>query len=125
MKKIYHLSTCPTCRRIIKEVEPDGEFVLQDLKVDPITPEQLDFVRGLVGSYQDVFNKQARKYRELSLHLQDLTEDRMRDLILEEYTFLKRPIFIIHNKIFVGNNRKVINELSTFMHHHKKMMISQ
>ena len=124
MKKIYYLSTCSTCRRIIKEVEPDEEFVLQDLKVEPITPEQLSFVHQLAGNYQDIFNKQARKYRELSLHTQDLTEDRMRELILQEYTFLKRPVFIIHDRIFVGNNRKVINELSTFMQHHKKMTVT-
>ena len=99
----------------MKEVEPDNSFVLQDLKTEAISSEQLDFIYKLTGSYASIFNKQARKYRELELHTQELTEERMRELILSEYTFLKRPIFIINNKIFVGNNRKVTDELNTYL----------
>ncbi len=115
MKKIYYLSTCSTCRRIIKEVAPDNGFELQDLKTEPITSAQLDFVYKLTGSYLNVFNKQARKYRALELHNQALSEDKIRELILEEYTFLKRPIFIINNRIFVGNKRNVIDELMAYI----------
>ncbi len=115
MKKVYFLSTCLTCRRIIKEINPDESFVLQDIKNDPISVEQLDELHEYAGSYLNIFNKQARKYREMSLHKKDLAEEEMRSLILEEYTFLKRPIFIIEDRIFIGNNRKVINELSNYM----------
>ncbi|WP_075591632.1 arsenate reductase family protein [Labilibacter marinus] len=120
MKKLYYLSTCSTCRRIIREIEPGEEFIQQDLKTSPISPEQLDFVYRFTGNYQSVFNKQARKYRELSLHNEDLSEEKMRELILEEYTFLKRPIFILDDRIFVGNNRKVVAELSSFVQQQKK-----
>lgn len=120
MKKIYHLSTCSTCRRIIKEVAPDNSFIFQDIKVDPITSEQLDEIYKISNSYSSIFNKQARKYREMSLHNQSLSEEDMRGLILNEYTFLKRPIFLIDHKIFIGNNRKVINELNTYMQYQKK-----
>ncbi|SMO46435.1 Arsenate reductase, glutaredoxin family [Saccharicrinis carchari] len=118
MKKIYHLSTCSTCRRIIKEVGPDSSFILQDLKTEAISAEQLDFIRERTGSYASVFNKQARKYREMELYIQELSEDRIRELILAEYTFLKRPLFIIGNTVFVGNSRKVINEINNFMRVH-------
>jgi len=120
MKKIYYLSTCTTCRRIIKEVDPDSSFIFQDIKVSPITIPQLDEIYKISGSYISIFNKQARKYREMSLHNQSLSEEEMRDLILSEYTFLKRPIFIIDHKIFIGNNRKVINELNTYMQYQKR-----
>lgn len=124
MKKLYYLSTCSTCRRIMKEVGAGEEFILQDLKTNPITAEQLDGIKELTGSYLSIFNKQACKYRELSLHNQELSEKRIRELILEEYTFLKRPIFIIDNKIFVGNSKKVVSELFMFMQHQKKMFTS-
>lgn len=120
MKKIYYLSTCSTCRRIIKEIAPDGDFYLQDIKANPITDAQLDELHKFSGSYLNIFNKQAKKYRELSLHTQTLTEEDMRDLIKNEYTFLKRPIFIIDHKIFIGNNRKIINELNSYMQFYKK-----
>ncbi len=124
MKKIYHLSTCSTCRRILREVEPDNDFVYQDLKNNPISNNDLDFIQKLAGSYLNIFNKQSRKYRELSLHMQELSEEEMRQLILDEYTFLKRPIFIIHDRIFVGNNRKVVNDLNTYMKNLKKNIVN-
>ncbi len=107
----------------MKEVEPSDEFVYQDLKTEPITPEQLDEIYAYTKSYKNIFNKQARKYRELSLHLKELGEDEMRQLILEEYTFLKRPVFIVEDRIFIGNNRKVVSELSSFMQFQKKASI--
>ena len=36
-----------------------------------------------------------------------------RQFILDEYTFLKRPVFIIDDEIFIGNSKKVIEELKT------------
>ncbi len=120
MKKIYYLSTCSTCRRILKEVEPSGDFILQDLKVEPVTGVQLDFIYKLTGSYSSLFNKQALKYRELELYTKELNEEKMRELILQEYTFLKRPVFIINNRIFVGNSRKAVNELNSFIQVQKK-----
>jgi arsenate reductase len=30
---------------------------------------------------------------------------------LEEYTFLKRPVFILGKKIFVGNDKKTVEAL--------------
>ncbi|MFT5737724.1 MAG: arsenate reductase, partial [Maribacter sp.] len=39
MKKIYHLSTCSTCQRILKELQPLQGFTLQDIKTETITPE--------------------------------------------------------------------------------------
>ncbi len=37
MKKIYYLSTCDTCKRILNEIEAPAEFELQDIKTDAIT----------------------------------------------------------------------------------------
>ena len=34
-----------------------------------------------------------------------------RQYILDEYTFLKRPVFIIDNEIFIGNAKKTIETL--------------
>jgi len=115
MNKVYYLANCSTCRRILKEVNPDDTFVLQDIKEKPISEEQLNELYSLTGSYLNIFNKQSRKYRELSLHNKDLSENEIRELILGEYTFLKRPVFIVDDRIFVGNSRKTIAELSAYM----------
>ncbi len=115
MNRVYYLPGCSTCRRILKEINPDSSFELIDIKTNPLSSADLEDLQKLSGSYIEIFNKQARKYRELSLHTQDLSEETIKDLILNEYTFLKRPIFIVDERIFIGNSRKTINELSSYM----------
>ena len=108
MKKIYHLSTCSTCQRIIKELNPSDEVVLQDIKTEKITEDQIDVMSKLAGSYEALFSRRAMKYRAMGLDKKDLTEEDYRQLILDEYTFLKRPVMISEDQIFVGNSKKVV-----------------
>jgi arsenate reductase len=112
MKKIYHLANCTTCQAIIKEtgIEKAG-LQMQDIKTEKITPAQLDEMKTLSGSYESLFSRRAIKYRELGLKDQSLTEKDYRRLILEEYTFLKRPVVILNNKIFVGSEKKNVEAL--------------
>lgn len=106
MKKIYHLSKCTTCRRIIKEWNPGKDVELQEIMAERITPGQLDEMAELSGSYGSLFSKIAIKYRTLGLSGMKLSEKDFRKLILEEYTFLKRPVMIIGKEIFIGNSPK-------------------
>lgn len=108
MKKIYHLSTCTTCKKILKELDLPSSFILQDIKQDPITREQLDKMRRLSGSYEALFSKRAQLYNERNLKNEDLSEDHYKNLILEHYTFLKRPVIIYNDKIFIGNAKKTV-----------------
>ncbi len=106
MKKIYHLTNCTTCQRILKEIKPSKEFILQDIKTEPITPKQLDEMKKLAGSYEALFSRIAMKYRQWGLNEKKLNENDYRELILKEYTFLKRPVIIVEDKIFIGNAPK-------------------
>lgn len=108
MKKIYHLSTCSTCQRIIKELDIDSNFELQDIKTQKITEAQLEQMKDLSGSYESLFSRRAMKYKELGLKEKVLSEDDYRDYILSEYTFLKRPVLLIDGEIFVGNAKKTV-----------------
>ncbi|MBX2842262.1 MAG: hypothetical protein KTR26_10845 [Flammeovirgaceae bacterium] len=108
MRKIYHLSTCNTCQRIIKEVEPGKDFILQDIKTKKITEGQLEEMHKLSGSYESLFSRVARKYKALNLKEKQLSEEDYKTYILSEYTFLKRPVFIIDREIFIGNSKKNI-----------------
>lgn len=106
MKKIYHLASCTTNQRILKELKPGKEYQLQDIKTEPITEKQLDEMAQLAGSYEALFSRVALKYRALGLNEKKLTEKDYRNYILQEYTFLKRPVIISNKKIFVGNAPK-------------------
>ena len=111
--KIYYLSSCSTCARIMKDVQVNKyPFILQDIKTELITPKQIDAMKKLAGSYEALFSKVALKYRAWGLNEMELTEKDFRKYILEEYTFLKRPVFIIENEIFIGNAPKTIAAVS-------------
>mgnify|MGYP000035308851 CR=1 FL=1 len=107
MKKIYYLSTCDTCKRIMKEINVDATWTKQDIKTENITDEQLEEMKKLSGSYESLFSRRAQKYKSLGLKEMNLTEVDYKKYILEEYTFLKRPVALIDNNIFVGNSKKV------------------
>lgn len=116
MKKIYHLSTCSTCQRIIKELQPLNDFVLQDIKTEPITVSQLEELHELSKSYEALFSKRAVLYRERNLKDKVLSEADLKDLILEQYTFLKRPVIIVENQLFIGNSKKVVETAKKAIH---------
>lgn len=108
MKKIYHLSTCDTCKRIINDLNLPKDFQLQDIKTEVIIEKQIEEMRSLTDSYESLFSKRARLYKELDLKNKSLTEDDYKNYILEHYTFLKRPVIIFNEKIFIGNSKKVV-----------------
>lgn len=108
MKKIYHLKTCNTCQRIIKEIQPTPDFVLQGIKEEVITVKQLEEMHALSGSYEVLFSKRAKLYKEMDLKNQELSEQDYKQYILEHYTFLKRPVIIVDDQIFIGNSAKTI-----------------
>ncbi|MEN8838876.1 MAG: ArsC/Spx/MgsR family protein [Flavobacteriales bacterium] len=109
MKKAYYLSTCDTCKRILKELNLSEDWNLQDIKTEKITLEQLEEMRSMTDSYDSLLNKRARKLSEFKG--QELSEEKLKSMILEEYTFLKRPVFIFENEIFIGNSNKTVESL--------------
>ena len=112
MKKIYCLSTCSTCSRILDEIGAGEKgFLLQDIKTEKITPAQLDELKEKAGSYEALFSRRALKYKELGLKDKSLSEQDYRRLILDEYTFLKRPVVLVGNKVFAGSEKKIVEAL--------------
>lgn len=116
MKKIFHLSSCNTNQRILKELELDSDVELQDIKKENIDPETLDFIKEKVGSYEALFSKRAMKYRSMGLNEMELTEKDFRKYMLEEYTFLKRPFIILDDAVFVGNAKKTVEAAKNAYH---------
>ena len=110
MKKIYYLKTCDTCKRILNSIKLEG-FLLQDIKSEPLTVKQLEEMQYLSGSYESLFSRRAKKYKAMDLKNQVLTEADIKQLILDEYTFLKRPVIIFNDSIFIGNSKKNIENL--------------
>ena len=111
MKKAYYLSTCSTCKKILDEINVPNDLILQDIKTNKISPAQLDEMKELAGSYEALFSRRAMKYRQMGLQDKALSEKDFRELILEEYTFLKRPVFMVDGEIFIGSAKSTVAKL--------------
>jgi arsenate reductase len=114
MKKVLYLSTCNTCKRIISEVNSEG-FKLQDTKKEPASREDIEFLRQHVDSYEDLINRRAQLWQKRGLKNQDLSEEDYKELLLEHYSFIKRPLFIDGDHVFIGNTKKVVNALKSHL----------
>jgi arsenate reductase len=106
MDKIYYLASCDTCRKIIKSLPKNANLAYHDIRANPITPAELEAMRELSGSYEALFSKKAQLYKSMDLKNQSLSEDDYKKYILEHYTFLSRPVFIINGKIYIGNSQQ-------------------
>lgn len=115
MIKIFHLSTCNTCQRILKEWNPGPEVQLREIKTEPITEEEIDRMKALAGSYEALFSRRAMKFRSLGLNEMELSEEDYKKYILEEYTFLKRPVLLAPDRVFAGNTKKVVTAAKEFL----------
>lgn len=100
---------------ILKELNLPSDYILQDIKEDEITAKQLEEMHKLSGSYEALFSKRAKLYKEMDLKNQVLEERDIKRYILEHYTFLKRPVIISEDNIFIGNSKKVIEEAKSFI----------
>jgi len=114
MKKVYHLGKCATCQRILKELNWNEKT--QEIRTEKITEKQLDEMAVLAGSYEALFSRRAIKYKNMKLKEKILSEADYKQLILEEDTFLKRPVFLIDGAIFIGNTKKTVEAVQAALH---------
>jgi arsenate reductase len=108
MKAIFYLKTCDTCRRILKQLPNTEAFELREIKSQPVTAAELEEMYRLAGSYEALFSRKATLYKERGLKDQTLSEQDYKNLILEHYTFLSRPVIVDGEDIFIGNNAKTV-----------------
>lgn len=109
MKNTFiYLDSCNTCQRIKGELELPDSIHLQNTKESPVTEEQVEFFKDQAGSYEVLFNRRAQLYRGRNLHEKDLNEEEYKNLLLDHYTFIKRPILVYKDIAYIGNSKKVV-----------------
>lgn len=108
MTKIFFLKTCDTCRRILKELNPNSQAVLREIGSEPLTANEVEEMVKLSGSYAALINKRAKLFAERGLKDKNLTEPDFKALLLDHYTFLKRPVVLVNDSIFIGNAPKTV-----------------
>lgn len=92
----------------MKEIGVDNTWEQREIKSEPITVNEIEQMKELSGSYESLFSRRAIKYRSLGLKDKQLSEQDYKNYILQEYTFLKRPVIIIDGELFAGNAKSTV-----------------
>ncbi|WP_370899747.1 arsenate reductase family protein [Chryseobacterium gossypii] len=113
MKKAFYLNTCDTCRKILGQFDLEG-WELREIKKEPVTAEELEEMYKKTKSYEALFSKKSTQIKLRGIDVKSLGEKDFKKLLLDHYTFLKRPVFLTDHEIFVGNDKKNIENLKAF-----------
>lgn len=113
MKKVFYLKTCQTNKKIMSAFDL-SDWELQEIKSNPITEEDLALMYEKTQSYEALFSKKSTQIKAREIDVKNLQEEDFHRLLLEHYSFLKRPVFLTDNEIFVGNEKKNLEELEKF-----------
>jgi arsenate reductase-like glutaredoxin family protein len=84
---------------------------LHDIRSQGISQEDIELMQSLSGSYESLFSRRSRQYAGRGLKDRILSEDDYKQLILEEDTFLKRPVVIWDEEIFIGSSKPILDAL--------------
>ena len=109
MNQFIYLSSCDTCKRIIKEVNLPKNINLRDIKKIPLKPNELKSFKNIAGTFRSLLNDRAQKLRNIDK--KTLSEEKIFSLLNEHYTYLKRPILYFNGQLFIGNSKKNIEEI--------------
>ena len=113
MRKVFYLKTCGTCTKILNQFDLT-DWELRELKSKNITEEELAEMYTRTKSYEALFSRRSTQIKARNIDVKNLTEDDFENLILDHYSFLKRPVFLTGKEIFVGNEKKNLEELEAF-----------
>ena len=113
MKKVFYLKSCGTCTKILKQLDL-SDWELREIKSKPISEEELSEMFEKTKSYEALFSRRSTQIKAQNIDVKSLKEDDFKKLILEHYSFLKRPVFLTDKEIFVGNEKKNLENLEQF-----------
>lgn len=103
MIKVFGLKNCDTCRNAVKWLNNSGfmhEF--HDVRDDGVGPEAVGRWTRAVG-WDSLLNQRSATWRGLPDEKKaGLNEDSAMDLMLENPTLIKRPVFEAGDDVIVG-----------------------
>ena len=91
-----------------------NDWELQERKSAPVTEEQLAEMYAKTKSYEDLFSRKSTQIKSRGINIKSLKEDDYKNLLLDHYSFLKRPVFITDDAIFVGSEKSNLQLLHDY-----------
>jgi len=111
--KLYGLPHCSTCKKAVEFLENAGVKIesFHDLKENRLSRKEVEQLVGLAGGAEILFSKRAMKYRAMGLHERTLNSKDLVDFMVEEYTFIRRPVLVFGDTALAGFSKKKYEEL--------------
>lgn len=113
MKKVFYLKTCGTNKKIMTPLDL-SDWELREIKSQPVTEAELEEMYEKTKSYEALFSKKSTQIKERGIDVSSLKEQDFKKLILDHYSFLKRPVFITDKEVFAGSDKKNLENLNAF-----------
>lgn len=113
MKKVFYLKTCGTNKKIMTPLNLE-DWQLREIKSSPVTEAELQEMYERTQSYEALFSKKSTQIKTRGIDVQALQEKDYKALLLDHYSFLKRPVFITDDEIFIGNDKKNLEALHDY-----------
>ena len=102
MITMYGIKQCDTCRKALKWLEAQGiEHQFHDFRVDGLDSQLL---KGWMNSaFSDqLVNRRSTTWRQLSDQQREMQGDEQRQLLLDNPTLIKRPVFVRDDIVAIG-----------------------
>ena len=101
--KLYQLSHCSTCQRTAAELSARGvRFETRDIRKQPLSRTEVANLARFAGGADKLFSRRALAYRRLGLHERTLAPEEMIDLMVEDDTFIRRPVIVQGERVVPG-----------------------
>ena len=111
--KLYGLPHCTTCQKAIAYLEDLGVEVesFHDVKENRLSKKEVEKLAKLVDGEDKLFSKRAMKYRGMGLNEMELSDQDLLNYMVEEYTFIRRPVLVYGENALAGFSKKKYDEL--------------
>ena len=113
MKKVFYLKTCGSNKKIMTPLDL-SDWELREIKSNPVTEDELEEMYEKTKSYEALFSKKSTQIKERGIDVSSLKEQDFKKLILDHYSFLKRPVFVTDKEVFAGSDKKNLENLNAF-----------
>ena len=102
--KIYHKSSCITCKKTITEMERMKiDIESRDFFKDPFTETEIKKIIKMTGKKPvQLLRKRDKTYKEMKLDQNKKTDSEIIKLMVKYPGLILRPIIILKNKAIVG-----------------------
>ena len=111
---VYTLKTCDTCRKALKILEANNIAHSNfDIRKDGISLETIQSAISALG-WEAILNRRSTSWRQLDDDIkQNIDAQKAAQLINENPTLMKRPLFIKGDTYIVGFDKKAQEQVLT------------